>query len=147
MIEHSVIHGWNEARKYVRNHGGYTRFKSNLFKQMFKNGPYPCEFMVMHDGPTLLGMMTYCFKASVPEYGLTDIWFIGDFDTTRGTKGMATKMMEWFLQNKGNRFYIGCWDNVAEKFWMHMAVKLNLSVSKIGTTKFDTPILQFGPLP
>ena len=121
------------------------RFKSTLFKTMFKNEQYPCEFMILHDGPTLLGMMTYYFKASVPEYGLTDIWLIGDFDTTRGTKGMATEMLDWFIKNKGDRFYLGCWDDVAEKFWMYMASKFDLSVSRIGTTKFNTPVLQFGP--
>lgn len=145
MIDESWLHGWNEAKKYVRNHGGLSRFKSVLFKQMFKNKPYPCEFLILHDGPTLMSMMTYCFKASVPEYGLTDIWFIGDFDTAKGTHGMASEMLYRFIRSKGDRFYLGCWDDVSLSFWNHMADKFNLTVSRIGTTYFNTPILQFGP--
>lgn len=145
MIEETWVYGWDLALAEIKKMGGLKRFKSVLFSMMFKNPPYPCEFCILHEGRKLLGAFTCEFIAHDDTYGVSNLWYIGDFDTAEGTHGMARELLERFMRKKSNRFYLCCWDNTAARFWYHMGKAYNLSVTEIGKSKYNMPVLQFGP--
>lgn len=138
---------WDSALKRIRRLGGLHSFKSVLFKQAFEQPHYPCEFMILSVKGKLKGAMTYWFEEWNETYKVGPIWHIGDFDTAKGTSGMGHTMLSRFMDLYGSTFYLGCWDDEAEKFWRHMARRYKLSVHKIGATKWGSAVLLFFPRP
>lgn len=143
MIEISWINDWAEARACIKRLGGCGKFKSVLFRQMFAKGPYPCKFLILTEGGRLRGAMTCWYSRRSVAPSVHHIWMVGDFDTAKGTHGMGRKLLETFMQAHGRRFTLGCWDDVAERFWRHMADAYGLSVSEIGKTPWGYPRLLF----
>lgn len=99
--------------------------------------------MILSVKGKLKGAMTYWFEEWNETYKVGPIWHIGDFDTAKGTSGMGHTMLSRFMDLYGSTFYLGCWDDEAEKFWRHMARRYKLSVHKIGATKWGSAVLLF----
>lgn len=136
---------WSEALKHIRSLGGLKRFKSSLFFQAFGNKHYGCEFLILGHKGKLQGAMTYSFEEWDETYKVGPIWHIGDFDTAKGTSGVAHELLQRFINRHGSTFYLWCWDLEAERFWRHMARKYSLHAHKIGETFWGSPVLLFYP--
>lgn len=136
---------WSEAAKRIRSLGGLKQFKSSLFYQAFNNNRYGCEFLILGHKGKLQGAMTYWFEERNDTFDVGPIWHIGDFDTAKGTSGVAHELLQRFIDRHGSTFYLWCWDLEAERFWRHMAHKHGLHAHKIGESPWGSPVLLFYP--
>lgn len=144
MVQCTWIRDWGEAKRLVRSLKG--TFKSNLFRKSFQKGSkcYPFESLVIHDGRRFYGVLTCRYIRNTVAPGVHHVWHIGDVDTAVGTKGYGRMIVEEFIKKHGSRFYLWCWDDVATRFWIHMANSLGLPIQPVGTTPWGTDTVLIG---
>ncbi len=138
-MQYTWIQDWGEAKRLVRSLRG--TFKSDLFRKSFQKGSkrYPFETLVIHDGRRFYGVLTCRYIRNTVAPGVHHVWEIGDMDTAARTRGYGRMLVEEFILRHGTRFYLWCWDDVAMRFWTHMAETHGLSIRQVGESPWGSP--------
>lgn len=138
-MQYSWIRDWGEAKRLIRSLRG--TFKSDLFRKSFQKGSrrYPFESLVIYDKKRFYGVLTCRYVRGSVAPGVHHVWEVGDMDTAARTHGYGRMLVEEFIKKHGTRFYLWCWDDVATRFWIHMAFTLGLSIRQVGVSPWGSP--------